>query len=592
MNILDIAIAKKLAGGGGGSGTDNYNDLSNLPKINDVTLSGNKTSANLGLQSEINSDSKLASDLVDDTNQDNKFVTSTEKNTWNAKQNAIDADHKINADYVDDSTSTNKFVTASDKEAWNAKQNAIDNSHKLSSDLVDDANHTNKFVTSTEKNTWNAKQNAIDSDHKLSSSLVSFTTAEAAALASGIDSEKVAQISTNQTNISSLQSLTIDFFDSVPGSTDTDKINYVFEHMASVTLDRDIQITSATFKKDNVYINGNGHTIYISGKITCDKLYGQNYFFDNCIIDGTGGGQFLNLNEEYFLNVRFTNCYFINFPGVIFSGNFHGYKFYHCTFNNNANWVMASTRIDRVTFSGCNVENHSTSFLKVHEFCYQLTVRDTIIEGLTDGKAFELNGLSDGIFDGLYMEENAVNFEIYKDFCGNATFKNIHMNSSSNTTDLITLKEKNGGKMYGTFVVENCGLQRGRLIHMSGTHTYGATCSITCRNNMINNNSDIDPFYWDDVVRGLITSSDTHSEELHITGAFTTQMFELMNMDCRAKGHQIILVAVKRIENSDRTQVITEPQYYNTFVLGDNNQFKLNGEGTETYHYFVTVLYK
>lgn len=201
MNILDIAIAKKLAGGGGGSGTDNYNDLSNLPKINDTTLSGNKSSSALGLQSEINSDSKLASDLVDDTNQDNKFVTSTEKSTWNAKQNAIDADHKINADYVDDSTSTDKFVTASDKETWNAKQNAIDNSHKLSSDLVDDANHTNKFVTSTEKQTWNAKQNAIDADHKLSSSLVSFTTAEAAALASGIDSSKVGQISTNQTNI-------------------------------------------------------------------------------------------------------------------------------------------------------------------------------------------------------------------------------------------------------------------------------------------------------------------------------------------------------------------------------------------------------
>lgn len=201
MNILDIAIAKQLAGGSGGSGTDNYNDLSNLPKINDTTLSGNKSSSALGLQSEINSDSKLASDLVDDTNQDNKFVTSTEKNTWNAKQNAIDADHKINADYVDDSTSTNKFVTASDKETWNAKQNAIDNSHKLSSDLVDDTNHTNKFVTSTEKQTWNAKQNAIDADHKLSSSLVSFTDAEAAALASGIDSSKVGQISTNQTNI-------------------------------------------------------------------------------------------------------------------------------------------------------------------------------------------------------------------------------------------------------------------------------------------------------------------------------------------------------------------------------------------------------
>lgn len=138
MNILDIAIAKKLAGGGGGSGTDNYNDLSNLPKINDTTLSGNKSSSALGLQSEINSDSKLASDLVDDTNQDNKFVTSTEKNTWNGKQNAIDA------------------------------------------------------------------------DHKLSSSLVSFSTAEAAALASGIDGTKVGQISTNQTNILSVEDMICD----------------------------------------------------------------------------------------------------------------------------------------------------------------------------------------------------------------------------------------------------------------------------------------------------------------------------------------------------------------------------------------------
>ncbi|MEE0874240.1 MAG: hypothetical protein UIH27_12375, partial [Ruminococcus sp.] len=175
--------------------------LSNLPKINDTTLSGNKSSSALGLQSEINSDSKLASDLVDDTNQDNKFVTSTEKNTWNGKQNAIDSDHKLSSDLVDDANKTNKFVTSTEKNTWNAKQNAIDSDHKLSSDLVDDTNQDNKFVTSTEKNTWNGKQNAIDSDHKLSSSLVSFSTAEAAALASGIDSTKVGQISTNQTNI-------------------------------------------------------------------------------------------------------------------------------------------------------------------------------------------------------------------------------------------------------------------------------------------------------------------------------------------------------------------------------------------------------
>lgn len=40
---------KKHSGGGGGGGTSNYNDLSNKPQINGVTLSGNKTSEDLGI---------------------------------------------------------------------------------------------------------------------------------------------------------------------------------------------------------------------------------------------------------------------------------------------------------------------------------------------------------------------------------------------------------------------------------------------------------------------------------------------------------------------------------------------------------------
>lgn len=202
MNLADLFIAKKLAGGGGGgTGTDNYNDLSNKPQINSTALTGDKSASDLGLQSEIDSDNKISADYVDDTSASNKFVSAAEKLEWSGKQDAIDADHKIDADYVDDTTSDNKFVTASDKTAWNAKQNAIDSSHKLSSDLVDDTGHTNLFVTSTEKSTWNGKQDKIDSSHKLSSTLVSFDSSEAAALASGIDSSKVGQISTNQTNI-------------------------------------------------------------------------------------------------------------------------------------------------------------------------------------------------------------------------------------------------------------------------------------------------------------------------------------------------------------------------------------------------------
>lgn len=40
---------KKHSGGGGGGGTSNYSELSNKPQINGVTLDGNKTSEDLGV---------------------------------------------------------------------------------------------------------------------------------------------------------------------------------------------------------------------------------------------------------------------------------------------------------------------------------------------------------------------------------------------------------------------------------------------------------------------------------------------------------------------------------------------------------------
>lgn len=43
------------AGGGGGGGTTNYNSLSNKPKINSNTLSGDKSGSDLGLVDESNS---------------------------------------------------------------------------------------------------------------------------------------------------------------------------------------------------------------------------------------------------------------------------------------------------------------------------------------------------------------------------------------------------------------------------------------------------------------------------------------------------------------------------------------------------------
>lgn len=44
-----LAAAALNSGGGGGGGTTNYNDLENKPKINNVELSGEKTSSDLGI---------------------------------------------------------------------------------------------------------------------------------------------------------------------------------------------------------------------------------------------------------------------------------------------------------------------------------------------------------------------------------------------------------------------------------------------------------------------------------------------------------------------------------------------------------------
>lgn len=97
--------AEALANGGSG-GTSDYTQLTNKPSINNVELSGNKTSANLGLQAEITGNVTISSDNVDDTGATNLFVTTSEKSTWNGKQDALAFDGIYDA-------STNKAATES-----------------------------------------------------------------------------------------------------------------------------------------------------------------------------------------------------------------------------------------------------------------------------------------------------------------------------------------------------------------------------------------------------------------------------------------------------------------------------------------------
>ena len=52
MDIPSYLLGK-ANGGGGGGGTTNYNELSNKPSINGVTLSGNKTLSELGVEGQV-----------------------------------------------------------------------------------------------------------------------------------------------------------------------------------------------------------------------------------------------------------------------------------------------------------------------------------------------------------------------------------------------------------------------------------------------------------------------------------------------------------------------------------------------------------
>lgn len=74
-----------------GSGVTSYEDLTNKPSINSVTLSGNKTSSDLGLQSAINNDNKLSADLIE-SGIDNKVFTAANQ----VKLSNIEAGAQVN----------------------------------------------------------------------------------------------------------------------------------------------------------------------------------------------------------------------------------------------------------------------------------------------------------------------------------------------------------------------------------------------------------------------------------------------------------------------------------------------------------------
>lgn len=162
-----------------GGGTDDYSQLSNKPQINSVTLNGNKSLSDLGIQPSGNY--ALKSEIPDVSD----FITKN-VNDLTYYYTKTEVDGKLSAVYkykgtvatYSDLPSTGLTVgdvynveTDGNNYAWTGTvwdalggtvdlsgyQTKIDSTHKLSSDLVDDTNNTNKFVTSAEKTTWSNK---------------------------------------------------------------------------------------------------------------------------------------------------------------------------------------------------------------------------------------------------------------------------------------------------------------------------------------------------------------------------------------------------------------------------------------------------
>ena len=227
-------------GGGGGGGTSNYNDLSNRPSVNNTVLTGNKTSAQLGLASSEQggkADTAIQGIKVNSStvNPDSNKVVSITVPTSAADVSALPASTKYAAALSLTINSSTFVVTGQLKDqngddlgtaqtidlplesvvvggSYNSQtkkvvltlqngntiefsvadlvsglQTELSASNKLNPAYIN-YDSTHRAVSDTEKSTWNGKQSAL-------------TTAQLAAVNSGIDSTKVAQITTNKNNI-------------------------------------------------------------------------------------------------------------------------------------------------------------------------------------------------------------------------------------------------------------------------------------------------------------------------------------------------------------------------------------------------------
>jgi hypothetical protein len=191
-----------------------------------------------------------------------------------------------------------------------SRQAVIDSSHKLSSDLVYDTNNTNKFATAAQLQQITTNETNISSildgttidsfgdvETALSGKQATLTTAQLAAVNSGIDSTKVAQIETNKTNILSLLPTSYSLPTLIDGTTCTINeggyitvgniivVNVTFTTSASYTAYSSIMQFPAPKNSGSITMVAAAH-IDSSVNVAVNK-YGQIALFDTPLPAGT-----------------------------------------------------------------------------------------------------------------------------------------------------------------------------------------------------------------------------------------------------------------------------------------------------------------
>lgn len=113
----DIITALKNGGGGGG-GTSDYTQLTNKPEINGTTLTGNKSSSDLGLQDKVlgawTAGTATTHSTPASTDTVLQALEKIDNNQRNDETNILNVQTKTNRIIMDSTESTNIYIQATE----------------------------------------------------------------------------------------------------------------------------------------------------------------------------------------------------------------------------------------------------------------------------------------------------------------------------------------------------------------------------------------------------------------------------------------------------------------------------------------------